>query len=302
MYFANTSQSVAILFASKQAPLAQKLADRKNQAGDTFYAANIKPFLRQRPTLPTDIAISSDHFLSYLGPGLVIFTSGTSGPPKGAVKRRDFLDMTAQAIALWYSLQPDDVVLHSLPVHHATGIGISFMPFLLAGATIEFHSSGFDPSQVWDRWRRGGLTIFSGVPTTYMRLMRYFQEEISQRPAPEVKAYIDAARSFRLMMSGSAALPFSLQKKWITLLDGKRILERYGATEFSSVFSVKPGDMKNPDVCLLAMHRKMLIHPRVQWGRCFLDWISGSPMETRVKSSSRVRIFSPSNFHSLHLL
>lgn len=255
LYFANASQSIAILCASKQVPLAQELADRKNQAGDIFHAVNIKPFLRQRPIHPADIVISSDHLLSYLGTGLVIFTSGTSGPPKGVAKQRKFLDMGAQTVALWYNLQPDDVVLHILPVHHATGIGINFVPFLLAGATIEFHSSGFDPSEVWDRWRRGGLTFFSGVPTIYMRLMRYFQEDICQRPASEVKAYVDAARSFRLMVSGSAALPFSLQKKWIELLDGKRVLERYGSTEANIVFTVKPGDMQNPDVCLLAVHR-----------------------------------------------
>lgn len=194
--------------------------------------------------------ISGDFLLDYYGTGLVIFTSGTSGPPKGVAKRRAFLDGAASIIAQWYQIKDSDVVLHTLPVHHATGIGVTFLPYLLSGATIEFHSSGFDPAVIWERWRRGGLTVFSGVPTMYMRLMRYFEEKLSQQSPEEVASYVNAARSFRLMKSGSAALPQPLQLKWIKLLGGKRILERYGATEFSSVFSVKPGDSKNPDVSL----------------------------------------------------
>ncbi|KAL4888857.1 hypothetical protein BDV59DRAFT_210634 [Aspergillus ambiguus] len=247
LYFAKTARAAATLCASKHAPFGQQLAQRRKADNPTFISMNIRDHIGQPQIPPPQMIVSSDHHLDYQGAGLIIFTSGTSGPPKGAVKRRSFLDMNAQAISLWYNLQPGDVVLHTLPVHHATGIGISFLPFLLSGAAIEFQSSGFNPAQIWDRWRRGGLTVFSGVPTMYMRLMRFFEEDIKKRPPAEVSACVNAARAFRIMMSGSAALPFSLQSKWIKLLGGKRILERYGATEFSSVFSVKPGDIDNPD-------------------------------------------------------
>ncbi|KAL4744380.1 hypothetical protein BDW72DRAFT_199653 [Aspergillus terricola var. indicus] len=179
--------------------------------------------------------ISSDHSLDYNGAGLAIFTSGTSGPPKCAVRRRRFLDMMTHGIATWNDLSEADVVLHTLP----------FLPFLLAGATIEFRSSGFKEAEIWERWRRGGLTIFSGVPTMYMRLMRYYEEVLAKRPDAQV--YREAAGAFRIMMSGSAALLFLLQVKWARLRGGKRILERYGTTEFGSAFSVKPGDLGNPN-------------------------------------------------------
>ncbi|KAJ4854632.1 AMP-binding enzyme domain-containing protein [Trichoderma breve] len=215
MYFAKTSRSIGVLYSSN------------------FVSMEILQQICKPPLPASNIIISSDHHLNYHGAGLVIFTSGTSGPPKGAVKERSFLDTNAQAVAQWYNLQESDVVLHTLPVHHATGI--------------KFQSSGFHPDQIWERWRQGGLTVFSGVPTMYMRLMKYFEENISKKSSTDSQGYVRAAKSFRLMMSGSAALPFSLQSKWIKLLDGKRILERYGATEFGSVFSVKPGDSNNPD-------------------------------------------------------
>lgn len=88
--------------------------------------------------------------------------------------------------------------------------------------------------------------------------MRHFEDELSKRP--DVNAYVQSAAAFRLMMSGSAALPFSLQKNWSKLLNGKRILERYGATEFSSVFSVKPGDSHNPDVRLIRLLARLFTY------------------------------------------
>ncbi|KAJ5781022.1 hypothetical protein N7457_006182 [Penicillium paradoxum] len=246
LYFANTCQSVALLCSSKYAEFGQRLAQTIHTTRDpSFVSLSIRPEICKK-LIPHDrIVVSSDHYLDYNGDGLAIFTSGTSGPPKCAVKRRSFIDMNAKAIADWYGLKEDDVVLHTLPVHHATGIGITFMPFLLAGATIEFQSSGFNAAEIWDRWRKGGLTVFSGVPTMYMRLMRHFEEVLSK--GPQARSYVQAASAFRLMMCGTSALPFSLQMKWSKLLNGKRILERYGATEFSSVFSVRPGDSENPD-------------------------------------------------------
>ncbi|KKP04712.1 hypothetical protein THAR02_03192 [Trichoderma harzianum] len=248
MYFAKTSRSIGVLYSSKCSIIGEGLASEMHESGvPSFVSMEILQQICKPPLPASNIIISSDHHLNYHGAGLVIFTSGTSGPPKGAVKERSFLDTNAQAVAQWYNLQESDVVLHTLPVHHATGISISFLPYLIAGSTIEFQSSGFHPDQIWERWRQGGLTVFSGVPTMYMRLMKYFEENISKKSLTDNQGYVRAARSFRLMMSGSAALPFSLQSKWIKLLDGKRILERYGATEFGSVFSVKPGDSNNPD-------------------------------------------------------
>lgn len=248
-YFARTSRTIGVLTSNKFAPFGTKLAETMNSTGKSnFFAMDISSSINQ-PRIPlSKLVISNDFILDYYGTGLIIFTSGTTGPPKGAAKRRAYIDTTATAVAQWYGIKEDDVVLHTLPVHHATGIGITFLPYLLSGATIEFHSSGFDPAVIWDRWRRGGLTVFSGVPTMYMRLMRYFDQELSKRSPDEVSIYVRAARSFRLMMSGSAALPQPLQSKWMKILGGKRILERFGATEFNSVFSVKPGDSENPDV------------------------------------------------------
>lgn len=189
-----------------------------------------------RPSLLSaeDVVISSDGTLDLNAASLVIFTSGTTGPPKGAVQRRSYLTGAAEADAAHYGITDKDTVLHVVPVHHATGVGLTFLPFITAGACIEFRSGSFDTAWTWERWRQGGLTFFSGVPTIYMRMMRYFEEKIANQ-APEVRdQYIAGARGIRAMLCGTSALPGPVQEFWRKIRN-KPILTRYGATEFGAV-------------------------------------------------------------------
>lgn len=172
LYFATKSKAVAVLVSEGALRLGLSLEKLvKNQdPRSTFVCIPAAPSLNNPPLHPSQIIVSSDLFLEDSAPGVVIFTSGTTGPPKGAVMRRAFIHDEALAVVDHYNITPDDVLLHVLPVHHATGIGMMFFPFLMGGATLEFKSGGFDPEWTWNRWKKGGITFFSGVPTIYMRM------------------------------------------------------------------------------------------------------------------------------------
>ncbi|KAL4789565.1 hypothetical protein BDV19DRAFT_396921 [Aspergillus venezuelensis] len=195
----------------------------------------IAPHLLPTPLHPSTILISSNKTPNINAPALVIFTSGTTGPPKGAVQRRSYIPSAAEDVSSHYRLSENDTVLHVLPVHHATGIGVTFLPFLIVGATIEFRSGSFDASWVWERFRRGGITVFSGVPTIYMRLRRYFEDHISGLSEPERDEYMIGARKIRILLCGTSALPDPVQIFWKGILGGRPILTRYGGTEFHTV-------------------------------------------------------------------
>ncbi|CAG8149475.1 unnamed protein product [Penicillium nalgiovense] len=193
-----------------------------------------------RPTLlPSDeMTISSGPVPDMNAAALVIFTSGTTGPPKGAVQRRSYISGNGEADAAYYRITDKDTVLHVLPVHHASGVGLTFLPFLAAGACIEFRSGSFDTAWTWERWRQGGLTFFSGVPTIYMRMMRYYEENIAHQ-APEVRGqYIAGACQIRAMLCGTSALPGPVQEFWHNIRNNP-ILTRYGATEFGAVIKTE---------------------------------------------------------------
>lgn len=152
--------------------------------------------------------------------------------------KRAFLHDCSESVADHFGITEQDVILHVLPVHHATGVGINFLPYIFAGACVEFRSGGVDIAWLWERWRKGGLAVFSGVPTIYMRMMRYFESKLAILPEAEKGEYIAGARGFRALLCGTSALPSPVQKFWIDILGGKRIVTRYGATEIGAIFKM----------------------------------------------------------------
>lgn len=236
---ASKSRADAVLCADSCQTLGTELAQEVSTTTNSNYRLiNIRPHVMTPRLEPEHILISADHCLNDDEPGIVIFTSGTTGPPKGAVKRRGNIWDTSFMVADQYGLSEGDVVLHTLPVHHATGIGFTLVPYLLIGGCIEFRSGGFDVAWTWERIRQGGLDYFSGVPTIYMRLMQYYETQLVKLPQEKLNEYVKGVRGFKAMLCGTSALPRPLQQKWTKLRDGKAILTRYGGTEFGSGFQV----------------------------------------------------------------
>lgn len=251
-YVERSCASVVLVSSADQAKgvllekLIQSTRDKK------FQAVSIASCTSTSTLSAARIQISSDRALEENSPAIVIFTSGTTGPPKGAVMRRSFVSDCALSVADQFRLTEDDIMLHVLPVHHATGLGINFFPFLLSGSRIEFRSGGFDEEWMWERWKEGAmdksrrLTFFSGVPTIYMRMRRHYQRRLAKLPSVELHKYVAGARQFRACLCGTSALPAPLDNFWATITQ-KRIRQRYGATEYGAVFMVGLDDDKAPD-------------------------------------------------------
>lgn len=209
---------------------------------DGVKSVSISNYLNETAPDFEDISISCVDSLDSQGPGLAIFTSGTTGPPKACLLPREMLNAGSQVVSDHYELSSNDAVLHCLPVHHAAGILVSFLPYLLVGACVEFSTGSFDAAFVWSRWRDQTLTAFTGVPTMYSRLMQHYETSIASQPPYVLQGFRNGARSLRLLISGTSAMPQPLLAKWTALTGGKRILERYGTTEFSAIFLISPHD------------------------------------------------------------
>lgn len=247
-YFVEKSKQVAILSASASKTLGDSIAKSLNdRCAGNIICIDVLSNLPLTHIPYTDMRISSDTYLDDNAAGIVIFTSGTTGLPKGVVLRRAYVHDAAVSVADFYDVSHKDVILHILPVHHATGIVISFLPFLISGACIEFCSGNFVPALIWERWKKGGLTFFSGVPTIYMRMMRHFEHHIASLPKGEQSLYIEGANRFRTMLCGSSALPRPMQDFWTNIRNGNAILTRYGATEFGAVIKAEPDNRRTPN-------------------------------------------------------
>lgn len=189
-----------------------------------------------------------------VGPGdagaLIVYTSGTTGRPKGVLSTRASLDAQVQSLVDAWAWTDRDRILHVLPLHHVHGIVNALCCALWSGAACEFGDPS--PAVVWERLagacsvnaqatgrrKSGGppnpdaITLFMAVPTVYGRLIRAWDEA-----SPETRRrWSRGASGLRLMVSGSAALPVATLARWREIT-GHVLLERYGMTETGMILS-----------------------------------------------------------------
>ena len=172
--------------------------------------------------------------LPEIAPGrraMILYTSGTTGLPKGVVTTHANIEAQITALTGAWEWGPDDQVLNVLPLHHVHGIINMLGCALWSGACCEFMPR-FDPGAVFDTFRQGRVNLFMAVPTIYFKLIAHFHE----LPKKEQKALSECLGGFRLMVSGSAALPVSVLEQWREI-SGHTLLERYGMTEMGMAIS-----------------------------------------------------------------
>ena len=102
-------------------------------------------------------------------PAAILYTSGTTGKAKGAVLTHGNLTWVALNCVVDYDVVSTDVALMISPLFHAASLGMGALPILLKGATIVLEK-GFDPGRALELIQQHGVTMLSGVPTTYQLL------------------------------------------------------------------------------------------------------------------------------------
>ena len=167
-------------------------------------------------------------------PALIVYTSGTTGSPKGVVLPRRALVSTLDAVAEAWQWTSDDVLVHALPLFHVHGLILGVLGPLRRGGTL-WHLGKFSTAEL-ARALDGDATMMFGVPTMYHRIA----EEVGANTA--LSAALGKAR---LLVSGSAALPVRDHER-IAAATGQRVVERYGMTETLMNTSVRADAERRP--------------------------------------------------------
>ncbi len=162
---------------------------------------------------------------------LMLYTSGTTGKPKGVVHTHASLHAQVSALSAAWEWTHADHALLVLPLHHVHGIVNATCVPLAVGARLTMHA-GFDGQRVWYTLVNDNITVFQAVPTIWARLLAVYDAA----PDTTQRSYRDALRAMRLLVSGSAALPVALFNRWRELA-GQPLLERYGMTEIGMALS-----------------------------------------------------------------
>ena len=151
----------------------------------------------------------------------ILYTSGTTGRSKGAMLTHDNLASNAKVLQEYWRWQPNDVLLHALPLFHVHGLFVASHGALLNGSKMIFLPK-FDAAEIMRSLPRS--TVFMGVPTYYVRLLA----------EPEFGK--ETCANMRLFVSGSAPLLTDTFNEFAQRT-GHTILERYGMSETTMLVS-----------------------------------------------------------------
>ena len=159
--------------------------------------------------------------------GLILYTSGTTGPPKGVAVSRAAIAHDLDALADAWAWTPQDTLVHGLPLYHVHGLVLGVLGALRVGSRL-VHTVRPTPQA----YAAAGGSLYFGVPTVWSR--------ICADPA--------AARALapaRLLVSGSAPLPAPVFEA-LTVHSGHKPVERYGMTETLITVSARAAGARRP--------------------------------------------------------
>ncbi|MER5862808.1 acyl-CoA synthetase [Kitasatospora sp. NPDC002040] len=157
----------------------------------------------------------------------VLYTSGTTGAPKGAVIRREAVAADLDALAAAWQWSAEDTLVHGLPLFHVHGLVLGVLGALRTGSRL-VHTGRPAP----EAYAKAGGSLYFGVPTVWSRIA-----------AAEASAR--ALAGARLLVSGSAPLPTPVFDR-IAALTGQAPIERYGMTESLITVSTRADGERRP--------------------------------------------------------
>lgn len=170
---------------------------------------------------------------------VILYTSGTTGTPKGAELTHENLISNRKTVVDMFSLTPGDIIFGGLPLFHSFGQTCCMNAGIAAGSAITLLPR-FEPGKAFDIIERDKVSVFMGVPTMYIALLN------------DPKASTTDTATLRFAVSGGASLPVEVLNAVEALIGGK-LLEGYGLSETSPVSSFnqphlpqKPGSIGTP--------------------------------------------------------
>lgn len=175
-------------------------------------------------------------------PGFIVYTSGTTGKPKGVILTvHSMLWVSAACWAPIAGLSSDDVVLSPLPLFHSYALNVAVLGILATGAT-ERILEKFSASRALELLQGGEATILPGVPTMFHYLLLAARER-----------GVTSLGRLRLCLSAGAILPAALNRDFEAHF-GVELLDGYGITETSTMVTMnRPGRYRIPGSCGLPL-------------------------------------------------
>lgn len=196
----------------------------------------LQEMMSDKPDYPMEVTNANE-------PAVILYTSGTTGKPKGAVLSHMNIYMNALGINVLFRSTHEDIQLLTVPLFHSFGQVVQMNAGMMIGNTIVLIPR-FEPGAVLSAMQKNDVTIFAGVPTMYWGLLNYADTD---------KIDLEKiSNTLRLGFSGASAMPVELMKRFeekfkINILEGYGLSETSPGVSFSRFSKKKkPGSVGIP--------------------------------------------------------
>jgi acyl-CoA synthetase (AMP-forming)/AMP-acid ligase II len=233
-----------------------------DEARNLSAAVGMKPFVLtpgSQPT-PTHPKFVMEQASTPCNPDkgfVVLWTSGTTGPPKGVLLSRRSAYLAVQAYQKALGLSPEDTWLHQSPANWKGGFDF-FTACIYSGTCLEFCAGAFSPLWFWQRMQQGGITC-AVAPTPLLDVLSESLDVVrNTRPLSEYEQAIQGLRDLRLLCTGSMRVPESVKSFWRELRGGRPLVNLYGTTEVIGMISMMDwkSDTDGPAVSIVNTEMK----------------------------------------------
>ena len=191
---------------------------------------------------------------------IIIYTSGTSGKPKGCLLTNGNLIANARQIAGWMNFTESDRLLTVMPLFHMNAVSVTTVTALYAGGSTVI-APKFSASKFWETVEKYHITSFGSVATMLSMLLSSGQSSVvsGQQENPKSEIQNPKSRSLRFAMCGSAPVPAEVLKKFEEMF-GVLVIEGYGLSESTCRSTFNPPDEnRRPGSCGLPIGNEMKI-------------------------------------------
>ncbi|KAJ6143894.1 hypothetical protein N7471_003347 [Penicillium samsonianum] len=242
VYIVELSNASCLLFASEFQHLALAIQQRaaiQKHGGRPLITIQIDAY-NKSPTPSPQIKIDPEMSMDPQSAGVLVFTSGTTGPPKGIIRPR----------SIFYA------VPRSFP---SGGVALCFRPVVWGGIALPLIWRSINGTrneiirdnmcEVWERLRTGDVTDLKISPPKWRSFMQYFNEHIDVLPAEQRKQYVDGARALKKPVVTGDFLGPKIMEFFRELL-GRPLINIYGATEMGVVIATTDDCNSNLERCI----------------------------------------------------
>jgi 4-hydroxybenzoate-CoA ligase len=243
-YLLNDSRAKALVISEELVPLINEIKGDLLYLRDMIVVADDEPQVPFRQKVKNASSVLDPEYTTKDDVGFWLYSSGSTGPPKGAVHCMESPLVAATNYGKGVlGVTEDDICFSAARLFFAYGIGNSMFFPMAAGGSVILNKSRPTPESVFSTLERFRPTIFFGVPTLYGQMLEYKARQDKEKgvdPDPEVHEL----SSVRMCVSAGEALPEDILRRWKERF-GVDILDGIGSTEMLHIYiSNLPGDIK----------------------------------------------------------